>query len=361
MPVAAIRSAVDAREGAYSPLPDLEGFDNDVCPRRGVWGHCALTQLVSDYQSRPVLAVSHLHEITGVGEYDAFGFRNRVSLPAAVIAQNWDVENLGKLPVGGLDSDFRLRVAFVDAPVSSCSWCWPPSMPGSVEVHDSSGMLSTAYGAYPSIVSDWHVGTDFTAVFNPHTSSGPGAAVLQGFEYDRRNSGARYVPPLRFPGQYYDEETDLHENWNRFYDPATGGYTTTESFLQSPRCLRRMARNGVSVPVYAYAANNPLRYVDFDGLALKMGGWTKLMFPEKVAALQQAIDRLNNPSKECQCGLSGGGAYDKAAWEDRDIVVNVDWLPGLNGWTDPLSGQILVDSSLSSLQYEGTIAHEGGI
>ena len=27
---------------------------------------------------------------------------------------------------------------------------------------------------------------------------------------------------LRFPGQYFDEETGLHYNWNRFYDPETG-------------------------------------------------------------------------------------------------------------------------------------------
>jgi RHS repeat-associated protein len=30
--------------------------------------------------------------------------------------------------------------------------------------------------------------------------------------------------PLRFPGQYYDEETGLHYNWNRYYKPEWGRY-----------------------------------------------------------------------------------------------------------------------------------------
>ena len=36
------------------------------------------------------------------------------------------------------------------------------------------------------------------------------------------------IQPLRFPGQYYDEETSLHYNWNRYYKPDWGRYLTPD-------------------------------------------------------------------------------------------------------------------------------------
>jgi RHS repeat-associated protein len=40
--------------------------------------------------------------------------------------------------------------------------------------------------------------------------------------------GSRTGTPLRFPGQYADEETGWHYNHNRHYDPATGRYTSPD-------------------------------------------------------------------------------------------------------------------------------------
>ncbi|QZY16458.1 putative T7SS-secreted protein [Streptomyces decoyicus] len=42
------------------------------------------------------------------------------------------------------------------------------------------------------------------------------------------NSGATAYTPLRFPGQCFDPETQLHYNFHRFYDPAAGFYITSD-------------------------------------------------------------------------------------------------------------------------------------
>ena len=40
--------------------------------------------------------------------------------------------------------------------------------------------------------------------------------------------------PLRFPGQYYDPETGLHYNQQRYYDPVTGSYLTPDPLGLTP-------------------------------------------------------------------------------------------------------------------------------
>src|SRR5690606_3280088 len=58
----------------------------------------------------------------------------------------------------------------------------------------------------------------------------------------------------RFPGQWYQAESGLYQNWMRDYDPSTGRYLQPD-----PRGLV----DGPSV--YGYALQNPGRWVDPTG------------------------------------------------------------------------------------------------
>ncbi|WP_406303168.1 DUF6531 domain-containing protein [Streptomyces sp. NBC_00885] len=69
------------------------------------------------------------------------------------------------------------------------------------------------------------------------------------------NRGATAYTPLRFPGQYFDPESQLHYNRHRHYDPESGRYVSPDPLGLVP------APNAV-----AYV-DNPTRWIDPLGLA----------------------------------------------------------------------------------------------
>jgi RHS repeat-associated protein len=79
---------------------------------------------------------------------------------------------------------------------------------------------------------------------------------LEWAEYrEYQNTGVTPLAlPLRFPGQYYDAESDLTENWNRYYDPQLGRYLETEPLWQAPLAAIGGAATATQWPMYAYAA-----------------------------------------------------------------------------------------------------------
>ena len=73
---------------------------------------------------------------------------------------------------------------------------------------------------------------------------------------DVDNDGNHFIYNARFPGQYYDKETNLHYNYFRDYDPSTGRYVQSDP----------IGLEGESFSTYAYVSNNPLWLIDPEGL-----------------------------------------------------------------------------------------------
>ena len=79
-------------------------------------------------------------------------------------------------------------------------------------------------------------------------------------EQDPDGDGQSITFNLRFPGQYFDEETGFYYNYFRYYDPSIGRYLTADPIGLA---------GGINL--YTYALDNPVRYTDPFGLSALTG------------------------------------------------------------------------------------------
>jgi RHS repeat-associated protein len=105
-------------------------------------------------------------------------------------------------------------------------------------------------GGVVSFVRADHIGRPVFAT-NP-TGAKVWSATYNPFGGVHTSTGA--LPPNRFPGQWFQSESGLHQNWMRDYDPTTGRYLQAD-----PLGLV----DGASV--YGYVGGNPGRYIDPTG------------------------------------------------------------------------------------------------
>jgi RHS repeat-associated protein len=112
------------------------------------------------------------------------------------------------------------------------------------------------------------------------------------FGETRVSEGATVENNLRFPGQYFDQETGLHYNYHRYYDPNTGRY-----FRPDPIGLA----GGINP--YLYATNNPVNFTDPTGEFAITGSVALAFLAAKAmgiatawVGLQSATHLIGNPT-----------------------------------------------------------------
>lgn len=112
--------------------------------------------------------------------------------------------------------------------------------------------------------------------------------------------------PHRFQGQYHDKETDLHYNFNRYYDPKTGRFLSVDPM------------GHVAGPnLYRYC-RNPVNEIDPRGLC---GGGIDGM----MSGLAEQWGLTQFVGKDLSAGMAPSWA---AYWAERGIFPGMDNVPG---------------------------------
>ena len=276
----------------YDELYRLTSADNPTIPGEA-YTYDALGNRLTSAATTGVWSYNANNELTGFDAvsftYDEAGNQTSKTAGTTTTSYHYDIEDrLVRVEDG---SDSSIAEYYYD-PFGRRLWkeaggsrtCFGYSDEGLIAEYDASGNQTREYGYAPG--STWSTnplfirqGGTYSWYQNDHqgrpqkivTSSG---AVVWSATYDsfgncQVDASSTITNNLHGPGQYHDAETGLYYNLNRYYDPATGRYLSTDPI-----------EDGLNL--YAYCFNDPVNLMDPEGLcAIK---WMRNQIHEILAA-----------------------------------------------------------------------------
>jgi RHS repeat-associated protein len=235
---------------------------------------------------------NELSDYDGVSfEYDANGNATKKTAGSDVQSYSYDVENrLVRVEDG---SGTVISTYYYD-PFGRRLWkevggtrtCFLYADEGLIGEYDAAGAEIKTYGYRPG--STWTTDPLFTKqagqyffyqndhLGTPQKMTNVNGGVVWSAKYEsfgkaQVEAGSSVENNLRFPGQYYDQETGLHYNYHRYYDPKIGRY------LRADPIGSKGGNN-----LYPYVNDNPIRFKDNLGLFKICTPWLDIEGQERI-------------------------------------------------------------------------------
>jgi RHS repeat-associated protein len=178
---------------------------------------------------------------------------------------------------------------------SSRDYVWLDDLPVATVDNTSSGSVTSSTVNY--VVAD--------QLATPRAVTNGAGTVVWSWAYQGNPFGEQqpisssgYVLNLRYPGQYYDAESNTNYNLFRTFDPPSGRYLQADP-----------AGQAAGPSLYAYVGNSPLMYVDPSGLQAQPNPSTPAPEPAPAPSTGPVPDYgppANDPTIEPEAPGVGG-------------------------------------------------------
>lgn len=336
MPVAVILGRLDSNKVR---LPDATVPSSGLgdCSRNKELRDCGTYFIVNDHLPKPVLLLDAAARVVGAADYDPFGHVNRTAYFSDTNhpVQAAEKKVLAYIRQPGSDkirTDVRARFAntHVDYGKAYYSNIWASSKGDILNVtNPSAPAQGPVIGPWVQLqaTENWALQVRFDSASG--TQGAAAGIYMDAYEtrrYQKEGVSNPFWIPLRLPGQYHDSESDLFENWNRFYDPSIGRYLSPDPILLYPEEVVAAAAVGTTYPAYSYASNNPIMFTDPEGLKV-VNNSSEVIYVKPEGSAEPVAVQPGETFPDAQDGVAVPGSRPDEVLKttnDIDVTVNQD-------------------------------------